>query len=312
MFSRLALRFLFAAMVAATVAMEDHDGGDHDDCTKGVPSPDGFNGDEWPTIYRMTSANPEDPMQENFDESATVDPSVLADAGVRYEFIDPTGFDYPNATAEIPWSPPVGGNNDAYVQQLRIDNDYQYADIIVVGAFVPKFWVEHSHAAKTIRYIIDGTGYFDLRDVNDEWVRIPVSAGDWFEWPAGINHRFSVDDEASLQAMRLYKGTTSPEWTNSPRSEVAGNNTARSNYVDTYLCGADPDVPVHQSDVMTDSHSEDSGSSEEQEHKDDGHSHASAPSSDDEASASSSAAHIGAGLVVGAAALVSPIYLLLS
>lgn len=236
MFSRLPIRVVFAAM--ATVAAQ---GKDDDACVKGVPPPPGFNGEDWPPIYRLASSNPDEPMEENFDESTTVDPLVLAQAGVRYEYIDPSGFDYPNATAEVPWSPTEGGINDAHVQKVRDENDYQYADIIVVTSFVPTFWTEHLHEATTIRYMIDGSGYFDLRDVNNEWVRIPVSAGDWFEWPAGINHRFSVDEEFYIQAMRLYKGSSSPVWTAVSRSEIAGNNTARNAYVDTYLCGEDPD-----------------------------------------------------------------------
>jgi len=256
MFSRLFLPLLFFANAPASKAEE---------CVKGV-QPEAFNGGDWPAIYRLTSPDPEDPMKGNFDLSTTVDPSVLAEAGIRYEYIDPAGFDYPNATAEVPWVPSDGGNNDAYVQEVRDNNDYQYADIIVVTSFFPGFWDEHLHEATTIRYMVDGSGYFDLRDVNDEWVRIPVSAGDWFEWPAGIEHRFSVDEKAYIQAMRLYKGSASPEWSAVPRSAVAGNNTARNAYVDTYLCGEDPDV-----------------------------------SSDE---APSSASHNGFGLVVGVAALV--------
>jgi len=278
MFSRLFLPLLFFANAPASKAEE---------CVKGVKLPEAFDGSDWPAIYRLTSPDPEDPMKGNFDLSTTVDPSVLAKAGIRYEYIDPAGFDYPNATAEVPWVPSDGGNNDAYVQEVRDNNDYQYADIIVVTSFIPGFWDEHLHEATTIRYMVDGTGYFDLRDVNDEWVRIPVSAGDWFEWPAGIEHRFSVDEKAYIQAMRLYKGSASPEWSAVPRSAVAGNNTARNAYVDTYLCGEDPDVssviPVEEVEIPV----------EEVE--------IASPSEDE---APSSASHNGVGLVVGVAALV--------
>jgi len=246
MFFRLAVRVLITAMATTMVAAESRDAG-MAACVKGTPPPSGqgiLPFSAWPTIYRLTSPNPEDPMKENFDQSITVDPQVLAEAGVRYEYINPTGFDYPNATAQKPWSPPEGGNNDAFVQQRRDANDYQYAEIIVVKSFYPPFWDEHLHEATTIRYMIDGSGFFDLRDVNDEWVRIPVSAGDWFEWPAGIDHRFSVDEDAYIQAMRLYKGSSVPDWSAVPRSAVAGNNTARNAYVDTYLCGEDPDAPA--------------------------------------------------------------------
>lgn len=296
------------------------------DCVNGVKmdSP-GFDGDIWPTIYRMSSPYPDDPMAANFDESMTVDPLVLAEAGVRYEYIDPQGFDYPNATAEVPWSPPEGGINDAYVQQLRDDNDYQYADIIVVNKFIPTFWDEHLHEATTIRYMIDGTGYFDLRDADDEWVRIPVSAGDWFEWPAGIHHRFTVDEDAYIQAMRLYKGSSSPDWAAVSRSTVTGPNitanAARNTYVDTFLCGDAPDLaqmmevdpePAASISVSEDvdeavlSEGDTTTSVNEDENE-------AVPSEGDtttsvsEDEASSSAARNGVGLLVGAAAFVAAV-----
>lgn len=270
MFSRFSL--LAVVLVSAIAATLPDVAVVADECANGVPLPADFNGAEWPALYRLTSPDPEEPTEPNFDESTTVDPSVLANAGITYQFIDPSGFDYPNATAQIPWSPSEGGNsnNDPLVQQIRDENDYQYADIIVVTDFIPKFWDEHLHEATTIRYMLDGSGYFDLRDTDDNWVRIPVSAGDWFEWPSGIDHRFTVDEESYIQAMRLYKGSASPEWTAVPRSQtVAGNNTARNEYVDTYLCGIDPDTvllldvegPEDDSEDISEDVSEDDGNS---------------------------------------------------
>lgn len=83
-----------------------------------------------------------------------------------------------------------------------------------------------------------------MRDVNNTWVRMEVHPGDFFEWPAGIYHRFVVSNpDNSITAMRLFKGV-SPVWTAHPRSEVQGNHTPRNDYVDMYLCGVDPDEPA--------------------------------------------------------------------
>mmetsp|Transcript_34435 Transcript_34435/g.63298 ORF Transcript_34435/g.63298 Transcript_34435/m.63298 type:complete len:286 (+) Transcript_34435:44-901(+) len=214
-------------------------------CVKGIEPPTEIPySSNWPDLFRLTTPNPEDPTAANMDESAgLVDPAVLLAAGVNYRFLDPIGYDYPNRTMEIPWIPLANGTNDATLQQVRDENDYQYADIVIVSAYAAKFYDEHIHAGgDEVRYIIDGSGYFDIRDLNDEWVRMHARAGDFVEFPSGIEHRFAVDESLYVQAIRLFPGSEDPDWSSVPRSEVRGNNTARNDYVDAYLCGEDPDA----------------------------------------------------------------------
>jgi len=97
----------------------------------------------------------------------------------------------------------------------------------------------------------------DIRDVNDEWVRMHATAGAFIIFPSGIEHRFAVDENLYIQAMRLFPGSGDPDWSSVPRAETHGNNTARNEYIDTYLCGIDPDM---------DHHSEDSHDGEEEDH----------------------------------------------
>jgi len=174
--------------------------------------------------------------------------------------MDPSGYDYPNTTCWCPWFPSSNGTNDQALQDLRDEEDFQYADIIAndyfnwIGFFDPDVWEEHFHEASSIRYIIEGSCYLDYRDVNNEWVRLYATAGDVLEYPAGIQHRFTVDNSTdgkggggdgppSLKMMRLHKTATDPDdpvWA-SVYNATPGNNTARDDYVSTYLCDINPD-----------------------------------------------------------------------
>lgn len=90
------------------------------------------------------------------------------------------------------------------VNAIAVERSYKNRDEIVVspdkmGAAyedkVKMFFNEHLHEDEEIRYIIDGEGFFDVRGVDDEWVRIRLSKGDLIILPAGIYHRFTTDSK---------------------------------------------------------------------------------------------------------------------
>jgi hypothetical protein len=68
---------------------------------------------------------------------------------------------------------------------------------------IKAFFEEHIHDAEEIRYIIDGSGYFDIRDKEDKWIRIWIKKGDLMTLPEGCYHRFTCDETDFIQAMRL-------------------------------------------------------------------------------------------------------------
>ncbi|KAI4086432.1 MAG: hypothetical protein LQ344_007550 [Seirophora lacunosa] len=88
------------------------------------------------------------------------------------------------------------------VNAIAVERSYKNRDEIVVspqkmGAMyeekVKMFFNEHLHEDEEIRYILDGEGFFDVRSVNDEWVRIRLTKGDLIILPAGMYHRFTTD-----------------------------------------------------------------------------------------------------------------------
>ena len=61
--------------------------------------------------------------------------------------------------------------------------------------------MEHLHAHDEVRLVIEGTGYFDIRDTCDNWVRVELEKGDMILLPAGIYHRFTLDTKVRKQSI---------------------------------------------------------------------------------------------------------------
>ncbi|KAJ9117566.1 Acireductone dioxygenase 1 [Naganishia vaughanmartiniae] len=116
------------------------------------------------------------------------------------------------------WQIPQKDGWEGEIDKVAKERDYKNRDIINVTreglgeAYESKikgFFEEHLHEDEEIRYILDGSGFFDVRDHTDKrWVRIAMDAGDLVVLPAGIYHRFTLDEQDKIKAMRLFKVRT--------------------------------------------------------------------------------------------------------
>lgn len=99
------------------------------------------------------------------------------------------------------------------------------------------FFEEHLHEYEEIRFFMEGSGYFDVRDQGDRWIRLHPKKGDLIVLPAGIYHRFTLDDSMYAKAMRLFvKEQKEPVWTPFNRSEKETDEMpARAQYVKHFL-----------------------------------------------------------------------------
>lgn len=126
-----------------------------------------------------------------------------------------------------------GEKNNEELENICKKRDYKNRDEIKCGDFcenyqelILKFKKEHLHSDEEIRYILGGSGYFDVRNKRDEWIRIHVVKGDMLILPEGIYHRFVPDINNYIHAMRLFK--EEPKWI--PIDRPADDHPSRNKY----------------------------------------------------------------------------------
>ncbi|XP_054167631.1 acireductone dioxygenase-like [Oppia nitens] len=118
---------------------------------------------------------------------------------------------------------------------------YVYTDVLDIHAErldnysekLRAFYTEHLHSDDEVRLVLVGSAYFDVRDIDNRWVRIHVRRGDQLNLLAGTYHRFTLDVDNYVKLFRLFG--SKPDWSSFNRP--ADEHPARVDYMSRAVKG---------------------------------------------------------------------------
>lgn len=96
---------------------------------------------------------------------------------------------------EVTSFPPTDEGRAA-VKAFAIQQSYPVSDEVSLDQdstqpeTLTAFATEHRHTTDEVRWVLEGKGVFDVRGLNDQWIRINVVAGDLLILPARRWHLF--------------------------------------------------------------------------------------------------------------------------
>lgn len=70
-----------------------------------------------------------------------------------------------------------------------------------------KFRIEHYHPGDEVRFVLEGGGVWEIRSLEDKWMRVEVGPGDFIVVPDKRYHLFYLTDEKYIKCVRLFKDT---------------------------------------------------------------------------------------------------------
>jgi 1,2-dihydroxy-3-keto-5-methylthiopentene dioxygenase len=154
------------------------------------------------------------------------DPSTLNENPEFLKFKADNGYTYEDQVFVSPDRMGAEYKNKVWFVIIFIHSNFA----ILICFFIIKlsiFFTEHLHTDDEVRFVMDGSGFFDVRDEDDNWVRLWTRKGDLIVLPKGIYHRFTTDENHYIHALRLFVGD--PIWT--PLNRPCDNIPSRLDYI---------------------------------------------------------------------------------
>jgi len=101
------------------------------------------------------------------------------------------------------------------VDALKAERGYIEQDIVALRPDTPnleaicaKFVDEHHHEDDEVRFVLEGEGIFDIRSLDDRFMRVVVEPGDLIVVPKARHHRFLLTDSKTIRCVRLFRDTS--------------------------------------------------------------------------------------------------------
>ncbi|CAI5484471.1 unnamed protein product [Closterium sp. Yama58-4] len=195
-----------------------------------------------PEAWYMDDSNDDQRLPHRLDPNQPCSLETLSELGILYWKLDADIWESDPELKQIRkdrnYSYEKSLQARTEVKQIRKDRNYSYEEVVNIHPDtlpnyeqkLKSFYEEHIHTDEEIRYILDGSGYFDVRDFEDRWIRIHTKKGDLIVLPAGIYHRFTLDSTNYVKALRLFVGE--PVWT--PYNRPADEMDARKEYLEKF------------------------------------------------------------------------------
>jgi 1,2-dihydroxy-3-keto-5-methylthiopentene dioxygenase len=101
---------------------------------------------------------------------------------------------------------------------VTMDQVRMWPEMDNFAALCQKFVGEHLHTDDEVRFVLSGSGVFEIRSLDDRWMKVIVEPSDFILVPANRFHKFYLTDEKKIQCVRLFKDQSG--WTPVYRKDV--------------------------------------------------------------------------------------------